>query len=268
MNLIKKQALTKIKLHFQRFEFKYQLPLEIVEGMIPEFLKYMKVDPYAQGLEDNAYTVSSLYYDSVGLDCYYQKLAGLRTRKKLRVRFYEKNLMPESKIFLEIKKKYDTVVVKDRLTMSYQNYNDLLKSYKYQSLALNKDEKDVLQEFLWLKIYNRMIPQNMVIYKRKPFVSKVDGNFRVTIDYDLKTFMANNPHDTGKERYVNTKLVVLEVKFNNVLPFWFENIIKRYNLEQRPFSKYANCLELCKPGLIGKRMLEVYQNGYGININN
>lgn len=27
----------KIKFHFQRFEFKYQLPIHTIEGMIPEF---------------------------------------------------------------------------------------------------------------------------------------------------------------------------------------------------------------------------------------
>ena len=112
----------KTKLHFQRFEFKYQMPLDFVEGIIPELLKYMDFDPFAQKFPDHGYTVASLYFDSVGLDCYYQKLAGVRTRKKLRIRFYPENgLTPETKVFLEIKRKYDAVVVKDRLALNYEN---------------------------------------------------------------------------------------------------------------------------------------------------
>ena len=77
-----------LKLHFQRFEFKYQLPVETIEGMLPQLLKYMEFDPYAAKLPNRAYTVASLYYDSAGLDCYYQKVAGVRVTKKLRIPFF------------------------------------------------------------------------------------------------------------------------------------------------------------------------------------
>lgn len=250
----------KVKFHFQRFEFKYQLPLSVVEGMIPEFLKYMDIDPYCRDLKDQAYNVNSLYYDSAGLDCYYQKIAGLRTRKKLRVRFYNGDFKPETPVFLEIKRKYDTVVVKDRLVLNYQQAKDLLVGSKMNDLDLTEAEKNTLNEFLWLKEYNGMTPTVMVCYKRKPFISKLDPNFRVTIDFGLKTYSADWLDSRGEERFVSPDTAVLEVKFNNILPAWFHQIIERYGFDQRPFSKYCNSLEINFPWLADRSHLEVYQS--------
>lgn len=92
-----------------------------------------------------------------------------------------------------------------------------------------------------------------------PFISKVDPNFRVTIDYDLRTYQSSWLDEETHSKEVIPHLAILEVKFNNVLPFWFHRIIQRYNLEQRPFSKYCNCLEIIYPTLASKSIAEVYQ---------
>ena len=251
-------ANSKIKLHFQRFEFKYQAPLDLVEGIIPELLKYMEWDPYVKNLDHKYYVVSSLYYDSAGLGSYYQKLAGERTRKKLRIRFYDAKLTPETKVFLEIKRKYDAVVLKDRVVLTQKDCYDLIKNNKKLKLCLPENELETLNEFLWTKLYNGMMPQNMVIYKRKPLISKVDPNFRVTLDYDLVTYLANWLSTKKEGIAVNPNGVVIEVKFNNVLPFWFHQIIQNYNLDRQPFSKYCNSLEVCRPELAFSHQ-QVYQ---------
>jgi len=105
-----------------------------------------------------------------------------------------------------------------------------------------------------------MIAQNLVIYKRKPLISKVDPNFRVTLDYNLKTYLADWINNKKEGLAVNSDKVIIEVKFNNVLPFWFHQIIQRYNLDRQPFSKYCSCLEVCRPGLVADSLAEVYQS--------
>lgn len=254
----------KIKVHFQRFEFKYQMPLSQAEGMIPEFLKYMDFDPYGINLPNNAYTVTSLYYDSVGLGCYHDKIAGVRTRKKIRVRTYEPKVNSQTPVFLEIKRKYDTVVVKDRLKMTFDQSKKLIEDNQMPDLKLDNHDTQTLDEFMWLKNKNSMIPQDMVIYKRKSFISKVDKDFRVTIDYDLRTYLTNSVDQKGTELMVNPGMAILELKFNNIMPFWFHRIIQRYSLQQRPFSKYCSALEVCKPVLIDKNIAESYQRQMGI----
>ncbi len=258
--------MAQIKLHFQRFEFKYQFPENIIDGLIPELLKYMEWDPYAKDLPGKFYTVSSLYYDSIGLGCYYQKIAGERTRKKLRIRFYDPAIKPETPVFLEIKRKYVTVVVKDRLTFSHQDCFNLLKENKKLNLPLSQHDKETLDEFLWLKIYNSMVPQNLVIYSRKPLISKVDPNFRLTFDYNIRTYLADWITEKKAVCLVNPGMAIMEVKFNNILPFWFQQIIQRYNLQQRPFSKYCSSLEVCKPALTNNYLAEAYQSELGLNL--
>lgn len=241
----------KFKLHFQRFEFKYQAPLNLIEGLIPDFLKYMAWDPYARDLPNKSYAVSSLYFDSVGLGCYFQNLNGDRVRKKLRIRFYDSFLKPETPVFLEIKRKYDMVSIKDRLTLANSDCFDLLQGKRNFGLSFSGHNLETLDEFLWLKYYNGMVPQNMVIYDRKPLISKVDPNFRVTIDYNIRTYSASWLSDKKNRLSVNPGQAVLEVKFNNILPFWFHQLILKHNLERRPFSKYCRSLEVCRPELVG-----------------
>lgn len=253
----------KFKLHFQRFEMKYQIPLPLIDGLIPEFLKYMDFDQHAEGEPDHAYRVHSLYYDSAGLDCYYQKLAGVKVRKKLRIRFYDADLKPETIVFLEIKRKYDMVVIKDRFALTYKDCDNLLRFNKMpQHFLVDNDKKEALNEFLWLKTYNGMVPQIMVSYQRKALMSKVDSDFRVTLDFGIKTHPADWVTDQKRYLPVFPGTAILEVKFNNVMPAWFHQIIQRYNLTQQPFSKYAYSLETCKPQLVNaiSEQNKFYQN--------
>ncbi|OGY50240.1 MAG: hypothetical protein A3J65_04385 [Candidatus Buchananbacteria bacterium RIFCSPHIGHO2_02_FULL_45_11b] len=249
----------KLKLHFQRFEFKYQVPLRLAAGIIPEFLKYMEWDPFAKNLPDKSYAVQSLYYDSAGLGCYYQKISGEKNRKKIRIRFYNDDLKSETPVFLEIKRKFDAVVVKDRLPLNYKQCDDLLRNNKTIDLPADENRQATINEFLWLKNYNGMMPQNLVIYKRKPLISKIDPNFRVTVDYDLKTCLAEWLDSKRELKPVCPEVAVIEIKFNNILPFWFHQIIRRYNLEQKPFSKYCHSLEVCRPEIAHKNLAEIYQ---------
>ena len=240
---------TQLKVHFHRYEFKYLISSHIVEGIIPVFLKYMEIDEFGKNLLRNSYVVSSLYFDSSDLGSYREKIAGIRSRKKLRLRFYNSECNNNSKIFLEIKRKYDSVVVKDRVTLNYQEAEDLIQRNKKPNRALNERDNNIIDEFLWTKIYNSMVPQNMVIYKRMAFVSSINPRFRVTIDYDLKSYLASWINEKKEGNPVTSGFVILEVKFDGILPAWFHKIMLRYNLERIVFSKYCRSLSVCRPEL-------------------
>ncbi|MDD2807022.1 MAG: polyphosphate polymerase domain-containing protein [Patescibacteria group bacterium] len=245
------------KLHFQRFEFKYQVPLDFVDGIIPELLKYMEFDSYAKLAKDNLYDVASLYFDTAGYGCYFDKIDGQKTRKKLRVRFYDFKLNPDTPVFLEIKRKYDNVVIKDRINLDYETYHKMVELGESRNLVFAGQNEETFSEFFWLKDSNGMRPQNVVVYSRKALISKVDPGFRVTIDTNIRTHQANFLRDFGIDQTVFPGVAIIEVKFNNVMPFWFHDIITTYGLEQRPFSKYCNSLEVCYPQLaVGNPVIE------------
>lgn len=252
-----------LKFHFERFEFKYQLPLHLVEGIIPKLLKYMDWDPFTESLPERAYTVSSIYFDSSGLDCYYQKLAGIRNRKKIRVRFYDSHLSDDTPTFLEIKRKYDAVIVKDRVVVPFKDCYNII--YDNMIVVGKMDrEKEVLEEFISTIRRNGMTPQIFIEYKRKPFISKIDPQFRVTIDYEIKTskiYSLEKPVDNIR---VTNGTAILEVKFNNSMPKWFHNFLQQYNLINTPYSKYCKSIEASVPSIITQDLISAHTD-YGEN---
>ncbi|MCD4705494.1 polyphosphate polymerase domain-containing protein [bacterium] len=242
----------KVKLHFRRFEFKYLLPIQTADKIIPSLLSHMKWDPYVVGKKGEYYVVNSLYYDSAGFGCYYEKIAGVSARSKFRLRFYN-FLQDDSKIFIEIKRKRDNIIIKDRVAESVEKANQILNfnSYPEYLTNLSNNERKVLEEFLWAKNYACLKPQIMVSYLRRPLISKYDNKFRITFDYNIKAYKSKwLGEQTGLVKNVLTDNVILELKYNNFLPIWFYEIIEKYKFLRIPYSKYCNSLEKIYPNLI------------------
>ena len=111
-------------------------------------------------------------------------------------------------------------------------------------------DNDFLKEIIWFKKKNLLKPKLFISYKRKAFVGKLDKGFRVTFDYDIKTQSQDDfasKQNNLKEIYPEG--VVLELKYNNVLPFWFQEIIQKYQLQRLAYSKYCNSLRQVRPWL-------------------
>jgi len=191
--------------------------------------------------------VASLYYDSAGLGVYHEKLAGVKKRKKLRLRVYDSQLLPDTNVFIEIKRKDDALVLKDRIIISYREcYNALfLGMYEPLRKSLPEQYKELFDEFLWTKEYNCLVPKVMVTYKRCPMISKIDKKFRITFDKHLTTRTANWLSLKKGGQPVEPDYVIMEVKYNNTLPEWFGNVIKDYQLERMALSKYCMSIEQC-----------------------
>ena len=105
------------KLRFQRHELKYYIPERFYPRIVSLIEPYMELDPFAQRQETKSYLVRSLYLDTFDRRFYHEKLAGLHTRKKLRIRGYNDNT---SEVFLEIKRRYDNIIVKQRAQIEFE----------------------------------------------------------------------------------------------------------------------------------------------------
>jgi VTC domain len=87
-----------------RFELKYLLPRERAAALCEEALPYTQDDSHGRG---TPYVITSLYYDTPDLACYWEKVDGLKCRRKLRIRHYEgaADLAPDTRVFVEIKQR-------------------------------------------------------------------------------------------------------------------------------------------------------------------
>ena len=94
---------------FKRYEKKYCLTLAQQQAILQEMQPYMKKDAYGQ------YTICNLYYDTDDWRLIRTSLEKPLYKEKLRVRSYG-TPAPDGNVFVEIKKKYDGVVYKRRIT--------------------------------------------------------------------------------------------------------------------------------------------------------
>ena len=236
--------------HFQRFEFKYYIPEHLIEPIKQDLIKNnMKWDPYLKK-PNSSYEVRSLYYDSPNLQAYWEKEAGVKKRKKQRIRVYSTKADENPPVFFEIKRKHDNLVLKDRILTKWQNVGKLLLGqennyFKYFSAG----DKNIVEEFFYDFLNKHLKPSVLVVYDRTPLINDYDEKFRVTFDFNIR---AARTDDLFYQDYFEPILdngCIMEVKFNNTLAFWFHSLIQKYELKRISFSKYCHGIYAINSGL-------------------
>lgn len=235
----------KPKLHFQRFEFKYFVPDSLIEPIKKDLLKNnMKWDPYLPEQKDGQYEVRSLYYDTPDLKAYWEKDSGVKVRKKHRLRVYTDTPSDKTKIFMEIKRKYDMLVMKDRLLTNWQDALKLVTREQNNYFdCFPPEDKETAGEFFYDFLKGNMQPVVLVVYDRTPMISDYDEKFRVTFDFNIRAARTDDLFYKDVFKAVLDQGCIMEVKFNNALDFWFHQLIQKYELMRQPFSKYCHGVE-------------------------
>lgn len=229
---------------FNRFELKYLLTLREAEKFKAGIRPYMVVDQH--GKQNGRYALTSLYYDSPDLRCYYEKTDGLRFRRKLRIRCYDMNEMfnEESPVFLEIKQRVDRVTQKRRTVLTYGDALRLCNDR--QMLEHNPEDELFLNEvyaFVWQ--YN-LQPASIVQYDRQAFIgTKYDPGLRVTFDTSLafQTYPLYLHESPTNLPMMPANRVVVEIKVNERMPHWIADLVKQNNLQMTRISKYCCSIE-------------------------
>ncbi|MEU3120556.1 VTC domain-containing protein, partial [Streptomyces albidoflavus] len=102
------------RLHaFNRFELKYLVPVEQAAQIRDELAERMERDAHSPV---GGYGVWSLYYDTPQLRFYWEKIEGLKFRRKLRIRHYGDldGVTDASPVCVEIKQRVNRVTQKRR----------------------------------------------------------------------------------------------------------------------------------------------------------
>lgn len=99
---------------FERYEKKYCLTLSQQRFLLERMTPYMKKDAYGE------YTICNIYYDTDDYRLIRASLEKPVYKEKLRVRSYGVP-QEDGKVFVELKKKFDGVVYKRRITTGIQN---------------------------------------------------------------------------------------------------------------------------------------------------
>lgn len=244
-----------------RYEYKYLVPYARLERLRMLLAPFTRLDSYASET-GGEYTVRSIYFDTPDLECYFQKVSGIKRRNKVRLRGYNGG-GAQSRVFFEIKKKVDDPLFKHRAALTYEAAQQVINGRSLDELPLSTDEAaEALQEarrFLYHLHARRMRPVITVIYEREPYeplFPDEENDLRITLDKNLRTISRPALDALFVEahaRSVDPAHFILEVKFNRYMPGWVKTVISSLGLTRGSASKYALCLEAHPDILAGGR---------------
>ena len=221
-----------IKNCFERYEKKYRLTAEqqrtILEGMRP----YMKKDAYG------AYTICNIYYDTDDWRLIRASLEKPVYKEKLRVRSYG---VPEEdgRVFVELKKKYDGVVYKRRITTEAREAAPLLAG------SVPNGHGQIGQEILWFQQFYGAKPKVFIAYDRLAFAGIDDPELRITFDTNLRWRDTDLDLRLGDDGAPITEpgMILMEIKIPGVCPLWLSQLLSRAEVFPTSFSKYGYCYQ-------------------------
>jgi len=230
---------------FVRYEFKFfldQLKREEVEAEIANFMSF---DGHVHPELDNAYFVRSLYFDNDAVSYYYEKIDGIKERRKFRVRTYGKSLESGLPVYLEEKNRDGDRVHKHRVEIDPCHLPAVCDPGGDHDLQKLLPKVNLVDRFLFDSIRRSLKPKVLIDYIRRPYVSSYDMNFRVTFDSVLMSAATNElfPPQWTNWKHSRSGFTVLEVKFFRRIPAWFHRIIQAHNLKRISFSKFCQGME-------------------------
>ena len=187
---------------------------------------------------EEGYLISSLYLDDMYHSAVEEKVAGIRFRKKFRIRIYERD---DRLIRLECKSKCNEYIAKEGATISLKEYQKILEGdYKF---LIERPEK-VCKELFGYSRLKLLKPVVVVEYQREAYISPL-GNVRITFDKDIS---ASKELDMFSKNYYTQKvlpdgIMVLEVKYDDYLPVHIKSLLQGIHANQCAISKYVMCRE-------------------------
>jgi len=216
-----------------RHELKHSINTFDVIGLISRLSHVAKADSH--GGEDGTYQVRSLYFDNLYDKALMEKVNGVPSREKFRIRYYGEDL---SYIKLEKKSKYRGLCHKTSAPLTGDQCRYLLEG----KIDFLKESSMDLHKELYAKMRSQQLsPKSIVDYTRRAFIYSA-GNVRITIDSNIRgsdqiqQFL--NPTFIGKAIIQD---IILEVKYDHFLPQVMATATQIPNRQTVAFSKYAMC---------------------------
>jgi SPX domain protein involved in polyphosphate accumulation len=246
---------------------KFVITREQRAAISPELNERMKPDENAG--EDAYYPIVSLYYDNAERDCYWEKVRGYPSRRKMRVRVYgslDGRLAPT--VFVEIKHKCDGRGVKRRLRVPLDEAYSICEGNPTR-LSLGIMDQRMVDEIHDLVKRRMFAPCLAMRYDRQAFADRnPESDLRVTFDTGIAyrfDKLRPVPDDRDFSEYLLPNgYSVMEVKVTGAVPFWMTQLVGRHGCILQGHSKYNNALEAGDVVLHAQMGGRPYKPHYGI----
>ena len=179
--------------------------------------------------------VSSIYYDTQDYRLIRSSLDKPDYKEKLRVRAYGKPTA-ESKVFVELKKKYDGIVYKRRISLPLLQANQLLSGGKTDI------DTQIAREIQYFVRFYQPQPRVLLSYRRVAYTGAENG-LRITFDDDIRFRTSTLLLTSGNwgQELLQPGMTLMEIKAPGAMPLWLCELLNRNEIYPTSFSKYGMC---------------------------
>lgn len=238
---------------FKRYEIKYLLSGEQYRELQQRLHPYLTEDTYGET------EICNCYYDTPDFRLIRNSLEKPVYKEKLRMRSYGTPKDGKSRVYLELKKKFQGVVYKRREQMSLEQASNMMNG------KIRSADTQILREIEWFcNYYQNLYPVMYVSYHRIALLEKEKKeeysleekskgfNLRVTFDWDIR--WRTEEVDLDKGNYGNSLLLpeqrIMEIKTLASIPKWLADILDEMEIFPSSCSKYGKAYEQWKHGIM------------------
>lgn len=261
---------------FARKEMKYIIDAERYKHIVDYMLTYMNYDEHNMG--GKHYTIANIYYDTHDHNIIRQSVAKPRYKEKLRLRAYGVPDM-DSKVYLEIKKKYKGVVYKRRVTLLLDQAYEFIETREIPPETSRRPQyvkTQVMKELQHALHFYQPLPMLYLAYDRIAFFGKDPSeggpgrDLRISFDFNTRTRREDVRLEMGDhgEPLLKEGWYVMEVKAGDTLPRWLLDYFAEHGLRRGSLSKYGSeykrflrrdIIEKCKKQGVEPNLPPIYQ---------
>lgn len=214
---------------FKRYEMKYLLTLEQKAHILRAMAPYMQQDAYGRT------TIRNIYYDTEHYRLIRRSIEKPVYKEKLRLRSYA-SPDADTPIFVELKKKYNSVVYKRRLCLPQSQALDWINNGGSHSGTQIAKEIDY-----FIHYYEPLRPSVFLTYEREAYFDRGGSDFRVTFDDNILCRRDNLSlaADIWGVPLLPQGMVLMELKTAGAVPLWMTQVLSEEHIYKTTFSKYG-----------------------------
>ncbi len=223
---------------FNRYEKKYILNAEQFAGLKEKASTLIRPDRYGE------HTICSVYLDTADFMFIRNSIEKPVYKEKLRLRSYG---VPNENdtVFFEIKKKFDGIVYKRRISAAESELYDYAVTGEISERLFQTADPQILSEIDFIIRKYRPVPMVYVAYDRQAFEGIADPSLRITFDSAVRCRTDRLRLSEGDDgRYIKVGKFgddyrIMEIKTSGAIPFELAEILSELKIYPASFSKYG-----------------------------
>lgn len=218
---------------FKRYELKFLLTDAQKAAVLQAMQPLMTLDKYGRT------TIRNIYFDTDNYRLIRRSLEKPAYKEKLRLRSYAK-AGPADPVFVELKKKYRSVVYKRRLAMAED------QALQWVCRQQGHPDSQIAREIdYFARFYGPLRPTVFLSYCREAYYCNDGSQLRVTFD---DTILCRREDirldgDIYGTPILPPGMTLMEIKSAGSIPLWLARVLTENRIYKASFSKYGTAYE-------------------------